>query len=296
MSSSSSEDEYEYSYSYSENDKPDISHLPKVSIITPTYNRHSFLGLGGFCFLNFDYPPSLLEWIIIDDSDEPIEESILPDDIRIKYYYFNKKQIQDLYSSYHSKQQKKLSKKKWNKNPHLQNGSFIGRRLPLGLKRNLGCTYATGSVLIMTDDDDYYPGESVRLRVEYLLEHDKVECLGCEEINMFHNNKMTSIKNKSSELMKQNARIFENTLCFRRSFWERCRFDNADMEKEGKSFLKNRSCECAIINSDGIIVSILHKSNQDKLKGWETWAPNGWHFAKIPDELFMLICSINNNS
>ena len=59
----------------------DAENLPKVSIITPTYNRTKLFPLAINNFNNFDYPRNKLEWIIIDDStDEETIENILPVD------------------------------------------------------------------------------------------------------------------------------------------------------------------------------------------------------------------------
>jgi cellulose synthase/poly-beta-1,6-N-acetylglucosamine synthase-like glycosyltransferase len=44
--------------------------LPKVSLCTATYNRSAFLPLLQQHILAQTYPRELLEWIILDDSDD----------------------------------------------------------------------------------------------------------------------------------------------------------------------------------------------------------------------------------
>ena len=58
--------------------------LPFVSIVTPTKNRKFIFDLPIYNFTHFNYPAHKLEWVIIDNGTENLED-ILPDDKRIKY-------------------------------------------------------------------------------------------------------------------------------------------------------------------------------------------------------------------
>ena len=264
--------------------------LPGVSLITPTYNRKNTIKLAVINFLSFDYPKDKLEWIIIDDSPEPIQD-VLPDDERIKYHYFGPDAINKLYNAYVSNIKKKRKKKKSNKpinDPHYKAGHFLNNRLPLGLKRNLGVAYSKFDYIVHMDDDDYYPKDSINERIFKMLENPKIMCLGCDQLNQFHTIKMASIKVKSAEDMKTASRIYECTLCYHKKFWDKQRFESGDLSGEGTAFLKNRSSLCEIIPSDKVIVGLIHGGNQ---KGYSNLEANGWHFEQIPDELFLLITS-----
>src|SRR4051794_3213374 len=57
----------------------------KVSLLTPVRNRMDFMPQAIHDFQWQTYPD--LEWVIVDDSDEPLIQSILPDDPRISYYH-----------------------------------------------------------------------------------------------------------------------------------------------------------------------------------------------------------------
>ena len=48
--------------------------LPFVSICTPTYNRRPFIPYTIKCFNHQDYPMDKIEWIIIDDGTDKIED------------------------------------------------------------------------------------------------------------------------------------------------------------------------------------------------------------------------------
>ena len=54
--------------------KVSSSGKPFVSVCTPTYNRRRFLPFLIKCFQSQTYPKELMEWIIIDDSDESVED------------------------------------------------------------------------------------------------------------------------------------------------------------------------------------------------------------------------------
>jgi len=71
----------------------DAKDLPKISIITPTYNRRRFYSLLQRNMDNFLYPKDKIEWIIIDDSekDEDSIEDLIPIDDNIKYLRIKQK-------------------------------------------------------------------------------------------------------------------------------------------------------------------------------------------------------------
>lgn len=130
--------------------------LPKVSILTPTYNRRKFFKLAISNFLRQDYPKDKLEWVILDDGKQPIKD-LLPKDKRIRYV-----------------------KIKTNK------------RLTIGKKRNLCVKYATSDYFVCMDDDDYYFDYSVTARIKTLLSNPGKELIGCSKLCCYSlNNKTT---------------------------------------------------------------------------------------------------------
>jgi GR25 family glycosyltransferase involved in LPS biosynthesis len=117
--------------------------LPKVSILTPTYNRRKFFIMVVDCFMNFIYPRNKLEWVILDDGEEDISD-LLPKELvmngTIKYIKENK-------------------------------------RLNISQKRNKLVELASNDILLNMDDDDYYPEQSIISRVKTLL-YNKVDLVG----------------------------------------------------------------------------------------------------------------------
>jgi len=120
---------------------------PLVSICTPTFNRRPFFPFIIKCFENQDYPRDRLEWIIIDDGTDPIED-IVTSVPQVKYYRYEKK-------------------------------------MSLGEKRNLMHEKATGSILVYMDDDDYYPPNRVSHAVETLEKNPRALCAGSSEMYIY---------------------------------------------------------------------------------------------------------------
>ena len=64
--------------------------LPFVSICTPTFNRRPFIPFMIKCFEHQTYPKERIEWIIIDDGTDPIED-LVKDIEQVKYFYYEEK-------------------------------------------------------------------------------------------------------------------------------------------------------------------------------------------------------------
>ena len=127
--------------------------LPKVSICTPTYNRRPFITNLIKCVEYQTYPKELIEWIIVDDGTDKIEDLI--QDIT-NVVYINCKE-----------------------------------KLPLGKKRNMLHAETTGDIIINMDDDDFYPPCRIEHAVTTLMNSDKL-CAGCNIMYIWYNdiNKM----------------------------------------------------------------------------------------------------------
>ena len=130
------------------NIKPQSSNLlPFVSICTPTFNRRPFYPMIIECFNNQTYPKDRMEWIIIDDGTDKIEDLVknIP---QVKYFKYDTK-------------------------------------MNLGKKRNLVHEKSKGEIIIYMDDDDYYPAERVSHAVEILQKNPKALCAGSSEMYIY---------------------------------------------------------------------------------------------------------------
>ena len=63
---------------------------PRVSVCTPTFNRRPFIKAMIQCFEHQDYPKNCIEWIIIDDGTDKIEDLVthIP---QVKYFKYDNK-------------------------------------------------------------------------------------------------------------------------------------------------------------------------------------------------------------
>jgi glycosyltransferase involved in cell wall biosynthesis len=127
---------------------------PLVSICTPTFNRRPFIPNIIKCFQHQTYPKERMEWIIIDDGTDKIED-LIKDIPQIKYFKYDEKMF-------------------------------------LGKKRNLMHDKSSGDIIVYMDDDDYYPPERVSHAVETLQKNPQAMCAGSSEMYIYfkHINEM----------------------------------------------------------------------------------------------------------
>jgi glycosyltransferase involved in cell wall biosynthesis len=133
--------------------KVKIPKKPFVSICTPTFNRRPFIPMAIKCFEHQTYPRDRMEWIIVDDGTDKIEDLVshLP---YVRYLKYDEK-------------------------------------MTLGKKRNLTNEHAKGDIIVYMDDDDYYPPDRVKHAVETLRDS-KALCAGSSSMFIYfkHINKM----------------------------------------------------------------------------------------------------------
>lgn len=106
--------------------------LPKVSVVVPTYNRQAFIPQLLHCIRHQDYPSHLVEVLMYDDSPDPLQ---IPVEAVAGMYF-------KLFTS--------------------------PTKIPLGQKRNFLNDNATGEIIVVFDDDDYYPPTRISHTVERL--------------------------------------------------------------------------------------------------------------------------------
>ena len=64
------------------------NNLPFVSVCTPTFNRRPFIKSMIKCFDHQLYPKDKMEWIIIDDGTDPVED-LVKHHPNVKYFKYN---------------------------------------------------------------------------------------------------------------------------------------------------------------------------------------------------------------
>ena len=231
---------------------PKEADLPPVSVITLTRDRRSFIPLAKYCFLAQTYPEHLLEWVIVDDGKDPIKD-LVSDLPNVTYV-------------------------------------LLDEPLTIGAKRNLAISRAKHDVLVMMDDDDVYPNNSVLARVAHMLAEPKKDCLFSTMLPCYEIHETKSFMNVPPITLDMSKRLSEATLCFTRQFWQERRFPDQQIA-EGDAFVHGREQMCREFSPQEVIVSLSHKKTTSSRKPPAGMEVNGSHYG-FSDELFTLISEI----
>ena len=121
---------------------------PSVSVCTPTFNRRPFIGPLIECLKKQDYPEEKIEWIVVDDGSDKIED-LVKDLPRVTYIKLDEK-------------------------------------VTLGKKRNIMNSKAKGDFIVYMDDDDYYPEDRISHGVETLLQNPEYLIAGCDKLLIYY--------------------------------------------------------------------------------------------------------------
>lgn len=130
--------------------------LPLVSILTPTYNRHDFMPILVECIERQTYPLSCIEWVIIDDSCENIQDWVrnLPLAYRL----------------------------------HALNYIYLDRKNTIGSKRNIAKKTSRGEFCVHMDDDDYYAPNYVAVVMNIFKRNRGIGIVGATSIYFLYPN------------------------------------------------------------------------------------------------------------
>lgn len=206
---------------------------PPISIVTLLYNRRRFFDLACHNIMITDYPKDKLEWIIVEDSDDPMEaasdrvmavaEAAAP--VKVVYIPLKKK-------------------------------------MAIGAKRNMGVEKATADIVLMMDDDDHYPETSFRRRVAWLTRHPWApEAVAATTIACYDLVHGISAVNAPPFDIPLGQRISEATLTFRKSWWAARGFPKAVQVGEGEGVVEGRENTLLEIPPQQCIVAFSHGKN-----------------------------------
>ena len=222
--------------------------LPLVSVCTPTFNRRPFIPSLIECIKLQKYPISRIEWIIVDDGTDKIEDLVrgLP---FVKYYKYN-------------------------------------NQMTLGRKRNIMHDKCTGDIIVYMDDDDYYPRERISHAVEVLTKASSTSgalFAGSSALYVYfdHVNKIY----KFGPYRENHATAA--SFAFKKELLQTTRYDDNNAVAEEKQFLKNYTIPMAQLDPFKTILVFSHIHNSvDKKKLIET--PNAYvqETALAPQDFF----------
>ena len=232
---------------------PKEEDLPDISIITLTKNRREFMPLAKYCYLIQTYPQDKLEWVIVDDGDDPIEDTLIG----------------------------------------IPNVSYVrcDPGMTIAAKRNVGVEKAMYDMILMMDDDDVYPENSILHRVAMMMKEPAKECAFSTTIPCYSITQYSSFMNIPPLTLHMSERVSEATLIFTRKFWEENKFDESVKVGEGDAFIRGREHMCRELSPQEVIVSLIHPKNTSSRKLPEFKEPNGCHYG-FNEKLFTLVSEI----
>lgn len=220
-----------------------VAHQPKlkkkfypfVSICTPTFNRRPFIPTMFQCFKNQTYPLDRMEWIIVDDGTDKIEDLVKTSGIsQIKYY-------------------------------------AVDNKMTLGAKRNLMHSYTKGTIIVYMDDDDYYPPERVKHAVETLTNNKEALCAGSSEIYIYFKHVKKMIQCGPYGPNHATA----GTFAFRAELLKQTKYQESASLAEEKHFLKNYTIPFVQLDPLKTILVFSHEHNTfDKRRLFENPHPD----------------------
>jgi len=207
--------------------KPSKKYYPLVSICTPTFNRRPFIPTMFQCFKNQTYPKNRMEWIIVDDGPDKIQDLVDKSGIQqIRYIP-------------------------------------VAEKMTLGAKRNYMHSFVKGSFIVYMDDDDYYPPERVEHAVDTLLANPHAMCAGSSEIYLYfkHIQKMYQAGPYSP------SHSTAGTFAFRKELLNETKYEETAALAEEKAFLKDYTVPFVQLDPMKTILVFSHEHNTfDKRK------------------------------
>jgi glycosyltransferase involved in cell wall biosynthesis len=198
--------------------------LPFVSVCTPTFNRRPFVEMMIKCFNSQDYPKNKMEWIIVDDGSDPIED-LVKSHPNVKYFKYDEK-------------------------------------MSLGKKRNIMHKKSCGDIIVYMDDDDFYPPDRVSHAVERLMENPSALCAGSSEMYIyFKDNKYSKDNNMVQFGPYGPDHATAGTFAFRRKLLKDTKYNDDACLAEESEFLKNYTIPFVQLDPLKTILVFSHSHN-----------------------------------
>lgn len=203
---------------------------PLVSCVMPTYNRRDFVPHAIRYFLRQEYANK--ELIIIDDGTDCISD-LVPQSPHIHYYR-------------------------------------LKRKITLGAKLNLACSYAKGKIIANWDDDDWYAARRLRYQVE-ALQSSPVQVCGINKLLYYD----IAGKDGYQYVYPENERkwLLGSSLCYTKSLWSKNNFADIDVGMDGLFVWATPENSVLALPDHTIAVHMIHHANVSPKKTAGAW----WH-------------------
>ena len=206
-----------------------LADCPPISVLTLTYNRRNFIDLAFLNLLVTDYPKDKIQWVVVEDSDDPLLDS--------------------------SDKIKKFEERQ----PGIKITYVPMKKKSIGYKRNKAVMAAEHDICVNMDDDDVYPETSFRRRVSWLMANPQAKVVGCTMIAMYDLQQGVSAVNTPPWALKQKERVSEASFCFWKSYALENPFPDQS-QCEGEAFVPEDE-QFLEIPPQQILVALNHGKN-----------------------------------
>ena len=207
---------------------------PFISVLTPTYNRRMFIPISIACFKAQTYPMDRIEWIILDDGSDPVEDLFAASGLtNVRYYREDKK-------------------------------------LPIGAKRNKINELARGEICVCWDDDDYYPPDRIRHAVQKLQGNRRAPVAGSSEVFLYFSDRdeIWAVGPYNPN------HATNGTMAYWRTYFGPHRYDDTAEKAEERQFMDDWKTPVTQIRPEECMLVLCHPYNTfDKRKMLETKNP-----------------------
>ena len=219
---------------------------PTISIITVTKSRPRFIRHLRHNIESLDYDQSLIEWVVVDDGEDPVLEYV-EDFPNVLYRH-------------------------------------SAEHIPLGKKRNLANSLASGEFLFCFDDDNYAFPSRIRKAVNFLDENPEVCIAGSTE--MFILDIDIGKIYVAGPFAKSHATL--GTWAFRRSLLNETAFIDTDTAREEHGFTKEWTMRIGQMDKYHTSVSVDHGKNTISKKHLLNEATAFFPLSEIVQDKFSL--------
>lgn len=208
---------------------------PLVSCIMPTADRRAFVGRAVEYFLRQEYAET--ELIVVDDGADAVDDLVpAGGDGRVRYFRLDKK-------------------------------------LTVGAKRNYACERARGEIVAHWDDDDWHAPRRLSYQVAELTGAGADAC-GIQSLLFYDARRIGGGGGAWQYLYpaRQKFWLSGSSLCYRRAFWERNRFQEINVGEDARFVWNARGARLHALTDSTFHVGIIHGRNvSPKRTGGAYW-------------------------
>ena len=202
-----------------------------VSVITVTYNRSRFIPALLKCYENQIYSHAQTEWIILDDSDPEEQHKT-----EALFQEFSKTHPYIHYS--------------------------VTDRKPMGSKLNEATKLCKGDLIVVMDDDDYYPPTRISTAVKAFQANPTYQIAGCSKVYMyFQEEAQTYVAGPYHD-----RHALHCTMAYRSSYLKTHRYDDKESCAIERVFTNDFTEPMIQLRSKKTILHMVHNSNTYRFK------------------------------